>query len=120
MNDKINSAIDGLKDMAEKAHLSDKLHDVGDQIKETVSKIDIKETISEVSEKFKQGGISEALGAVGDKIKEAAGKTSETVKQGLRDLPGMAVDAADGDDVSAKMVSDRTKALNNNPRNSDM
>lgn len=119
MNDKINSALDGLKDIAEKAHISDKLHAVGDQIKETVSNIDIQETVSEVSEKFKHGGVGEALHAVGDKIKEAAGKTSDAVKQGLRDLPGMAVDTADGNKVNAKMVNDRTKSLNNNPRNSD-
>ena len=35
MNNKLNSALDGLKDMAAKANLTDKLHDVGDKIKDT-------------------------------------------------------------------------------------
>ena len=67
MNNKLNSALDGLKDMAAKANLTDKLHDVGDKIKDNLSNIDIKETISEASEKFKSGGIGDAIHAVGDK-----------------------------------------------------
>lgn len=120
MNEKINSAIEGVKDIAEKVHISDKIHEVGDKIKESVSEIDIKETIGQVADKYQKGGINEAVHAVTDKIKEAAGKTSDAVKEGLRDFPGMAVDTADGNKVNEKMVDDRTKCQNNNPRNSDL
>ena len=39
MNEKINSAIEGVKDIAEKVHISDKIHEVGDKIKETVRQV---------------------------------------------------------------------------------
>lgn len=37
-----------------------------------------------------------------------------------QDLPGAAVDAADGDKTTAKEVDERTCTLNNNPRNTDL
>lgn len=117
MDEKLSSALGGLKDMAEKAHLSDKLNDVGDKIKDAVSEIDIKETAGEIVEKFKSGGISEALHEVGDQIKEVAGKA---VKNSLRENPGAAINNADDNDVSEKLVDERTRTLNSNPRNSDM
>ncbi len=45
-------------------------------------------------------------------------KRKETDKA-LRDLPGAAIDAADDDKVDDCMVKERTKTLNNNPRNND-
>ena len=119
MNNKLNSALDVLKDMAAKANLTDKLHDVGDKIKDNLSNIDIKETISEASEKFKSGGIGDAIHAVGDKIKEALSGDKQA-EEGLRDLPGAAINAADNNKVNDNLVNERTSTLNNNPRNSDM
>lgn len=36
-----------------------------------------------------------------------------------QDYPGAAIDAADDDKVSNETVKERTKTLNNNPRNTD-
>lgn len=120
MNEKLNSALDGLKSMAEKTHITDKLQDVGDKIKENLSNIDLKETLSEASDKFKNGGIGDAIHAVGDKIKEAICSDADTEKQGLQDLPGAAINVADQNKVNTELVKERTSTLNNNPRNTDM
>ncbi|MDE6438311.1 MAG: hypothetical protein K2L62_01490 [Muribaculaceae bacterium] len=117
MDEKLSSALGGLKDLAAKAHLDDKLGDVGEKIKEAVSEIDIKEAAGDIVEKFKSGGIGEALHEVGDKIKEVAGKA---MNESLRDNPGAAIDNADGDKVNAGLVDERTRTLNSNPRNGDM
>lgn len=37
----------------------------------------------------------------------------------MRDFPGMAIDSADKGEVTEKRVDARTKAQNNNPRNTD-
>lgn len=37
----------------------------------------------------------------------------------LNDLPGAAINEADRDKVSEELVKERTKTLNNNPRNTD-
>lgn len=52
-----------------------------------------------------------------DKIGSACsdGKKIKDVEQ----YPGMAVNCADNGAVNAKLVKERTQALNNNPRNSD-
>lgn len=42
-----------------------------------------------------------------------------TKKQALKDLPGAAVNNADNDKVNEELVEERTKTLNNNPRNTD-
>lgn len=84
MLENLTSALGGLKDMADKAH-----------IKDTVAN-------------------------VGEHLKDVASKAAEVVKEGLRDLPGAAVDKADGDKVSEKLVDGCTKALNNNPRDNDL
>lgn len=35
------------------------------------------------------------------------------------DLPGAAINAADNDNVNQELVEERTRTLNNNPRNND-
>ena len=109
MNEKISSALDGLKGVTENLH-----------IKETVSEIDIKETLGDVSEKFKSGGLKGALGEIGDTVKEVAGKATDAVKNSLKENPGAAINNADGDKVTPGLVKERTAALNNNPRNNEM
>lgn len=42
------------------------------------------------------------------------------VDNAAQDYAGVAINMADGNEVNAKMVKDRTKAMNNNPRNNDM
>lgn len=37
----------------------------------------------------------------------------------MRDYPGMAIDSADDEKVTEQRVDARTKAQNNNPRNTD-
>lgn len=120
MNGNISDALDGLKGMAAKIDIKETIEKVGDRVKESVGEIDIKETIGDVSEKFKAGGMKEALHEAGDKFKEVAGKAGDAVKQGLKDLPGVAVNDADGDKVTPSLVKERTRTLNNNPRNNDM
>lgn len=117
MNEKISSAFDSLKDMASKAHLDEKINEAGDSIKKAISEIDIKETAGEVIDKVKESGFSEALHEVGDKIKDVAGKA---VRESLRNNPGAAINSADDGKVNPTLVNERTCALNNNPRNSDM
>ena len=120
MNEKISSALGGLKGMAEKIDIKETISNVGDKIKESVSEIDVKEALGDVSEKFKSGGMKDAMHEAGDKLKEVAGKAGDAVKQGLKNLPGMAINDADGDKVSPSLVKERTSTLNNNPRNTDM
>lgn len=36
-----------------------------------------------------------------------------------QDLPGAAINAADNDKVNEDLVKERTKTINNNPRNTD-
>lgn len=120
MNGKISSTLDGLKEMAGNLHIKETLSQVGDKVKESVSEIDIKETVGEVSEKFKNGGLKDALGEIGDTVKEVAGKATEAVKSSLRENPGAAIDAADDDKVSPNLIKERTSTLNNNPRNEDL
>ncbi len=120
MNGKISDALDGLKGMAAKIDIKETIEKVGDRVKESVSEIDIKETIGDVSEKFKAGGMKEALHEAGDKLKDVAGKAGDAVKQGLKNLPGVAVNDADDDKVTPSLVKERTSTLNNNPRNNEM
>lgn len=120
MNEKISSAIDGLKGMAENLHIKETIDRVGDKVKESVGEIDIKETIGDVSEKFKSSGIKGALDEIGDTVKEVAGKATDAVKSSLKENPGAAINAADGNKVSPSLVKEDTSALNNNPRNNDM
>ena len=120
MNEKISSAFDGLKDMAENAHIKEKISKAGETVKETISQIDVQETAKEVGEKFKHGGIKEAAQDVSEKIKDVASKATSAVKQSLRDNPGAAIDSGDDDAVNPSLVKERTCTLNNNPRNDDM
>lgn len=46
-------------------------------------------------------------------------KTNQSEKP-AQDYAGVAVNIADDNTVDAKMVKDRTKSMNNNPRNDDM
>ena len=50
-------------------------------------------------------------------------KTDKTQKpqtsRGLREYPGMAQNTADDNRVDENLTSERTKVLNNNPRNND-
>lgn len=49
-------------------------------------------------------------------------KTKSTGKQkaeGLEDYPGVAINEADKDKENPCLVKERTKTLNNNPRNDD-
>lgn len=41
------------------------------------------------------------------------------LENALKDLPGASIDIADDENVDAKVVTERTKTLNNNPRNTD-
>lgn len=41
-------------------------------------------------------------------------------KEALKDYPGAAIDTADNEKVTGKLVDERTKTQNNNPRNNDM
>lgn len=120
MNEKISSALDGLKGATENLHIKETIGRVGDKVKETVSEIDIKETLGDVSEKFKSGGLKGALGEIGDTVKEVAGKATDAVKNSLKENPGAAINNADGDKVTPGLVKERTAALNNNPRNNEM
>lgn len=120
MNEKISSALDGLKDMAAGIDLKETVGRVGEKVKETVSEIDIKATVEEVTEKYRHGGVKEAVSEVGETLKEVAGKAAESVRKSLRENPGAAVDNGDNNAVTAKLVDERTAALNNNPRNGDM
>lgn len=52
---------------------------------------------------------------VADKADDSARKIENVVDS----LPGVAVDKADEDRVSPALVKERTKTLNNNPRNND-
>ena len=115
MNEKISSALDGLKGVTENLHIKETIGRVGDKVKETV-----KETIGDVSEKFKSGGLKGALGEIGDTVKEVAGKATDAVKNSLKENPGAAINNADGDKVTPGLVKERTAALNNNPRNNEM
>ena len=38
-------------------------------------------------------------------------------QKGERNYPGVAIDTSDGEKVDNKLVKERTRALNNNPRN---
>lgn len=120
MNEKISSAFDGLKDMAENMHIKETISRVGDKVKETVGEIDIQETIGDVADKYKSGGIKGAVNEIGETVKDVAGKASEAVKNSLRENPGAAVNAADNGKVTPKLVKEDTASLNNNPRNNDM
>lgn len=46
----------------------------------------------------------------------SVGKNANDVEQ----YPGMSVNCADDNTVDPKLVKERTKTLNNNPRNSDL
>ena len=48
--------------------------------------------------------------------KTAKGKA---VDQAQREFPGAGIDQADNNDVTKKEVRERTRTLNNNPRNTD-
>lgn len=67
-----------------------------------------------------KANIKETVAHVGEHLKDVASKAAEVVKEGLRDLPGAAIDNADGDKVSQKLVDNTTKELNNNPRDNDL
>lgn len=47
-------------------------------------------------------------------------KKSEEEIRAEETFPGAAIDAADDDKVTKKAVKERTKTLNNNPRNHDL
>lgn len=47
-------------------------------------------------------------------------KKDANVRESLRENPGAAIDNADSNKVNARLVDERTCALNNNPRNSDL
>lgn len=119
MNEKISSALDGLKGMVDKVEIKEKVSQVVDNVKESVSEIDIKEKFGEVAAKYKEGGIKKAASEVGDTLKEAAGKAAEAAKSALRDFPGAAVDKGNDGKTDPCLVKERTSALNNNPRNTD-
>ncbi len=87
MNGKISDALDGLKGMAAKIDVKGTIEKVGNRVKESVGEIDIKETIGDVSEKFRSGGMKEAIHEAGDKLKEVAGKAGEAVKQSFERPP---------------------------------
>lgn len=44
----------------------------------------------------------------------------KTVDDGARKYSGVAIDVADSEKTSVKLEKERTKTLNNNPRNDDM
>ena len=46
-------------------------------------------------------------------------KDQKQCEQAMRDYPGMAIDSADDEKVTEQRVDARTKAQNNNPRNTD-
>lgn len=52
--------------------------------------------------------------------KENKDAAKKAVDKSLRDNPGAAINKADDNKVSAKLVDERTCTLNSNPRNSDM
>ncbi len=41
---------------------------------------------------------------------------AETLSDDMKKYPGVAIDNADDNDVDRKLVKERTKTLNNNPR----
>lgn len=43
----------------------------------------------------------------------------QKIENSYKDLPGVAIDASDTEKVDATLVKERTKTLNNNPRNTD-
>lgn len=45
-----------------------------------------------------------------------AGKKEEDVEQ----FPGVAIDCADDEKVDPRLIKERTKTLNNNPRDTDL
>lgn len=51
-----------------------------------------------------------------DKVADVVSDAAQKVKNAMRDLPGAAVDKADGDRTTEKMVDQRTCEQNNNPR----
>lgn len=53
--------------------------------------------------------------ACGGNLREEVNKRTS-----LRNNPGAAIDHADDNRVSKKLVDERTKTQNNNPRNNDM
>ncbi len=52
--------------------------------------------------------------------KDKKQKTSEEKIQDALQYPGVAVNDADHNDVDGALERERTRTLNNNPRNSDM
>jgi len=57
--------------------------------------------------------------SIGQELSESAA-AEQAVETGLREKPGVALNDADSNRVSAQMVKDSTRMLNNNPRNSEM
>lgn len=47
-------------------------------------------------------------------------KEKETKQQAAAGYPGVAIDEADDNRVNQPLVDERTKTLNNNPRNNDI
>lgn len=120
MSEKTSSPIDSIKDMIGTTDIKDSLGKITDKVKDSVKNIDLEETIDDIKKSYQHGGIKEATATVGEKLKEVAGKAASSIGQGLADYPGSAVDAADCDDVTARLVKEDVRSLNNNPRNSDM
>ncbi len=120
MSEKNSSPVDTLKDMIGKNDVKDSVGKITDMIKSSVKDIHIEENIDEVKKSYQHGGIKEASAKVGDKIKEVACKAASSMRQSLTDLPGAAIDNADSEDVTAHLVKEDVRNLNNNPRNSDM
>ncbi len=46
-------------------------------------------------------------------------KLDNEIRKAVDDLPGVAVDVADDETVDTDLVKERTKTLNNNPRDTD-
>lgn len=120
MSETNSSPIDAIKDMIGKTDIKDSISHMTDKVMDSVKNIDIEETVADVKKSYSHGGIKEATATVGDKIKEVAGKAVSSIKQDLTDYPGAAVDCADRDDVTSRLVKEDVRSLNNNPRNSDM
>lgn len=98
--------IDDLKNLASSEKIAD--------LKEKVS--DVAHTVAEKAEQIEKSIANDKIKNLADKLGEGAKK----VESMFDDVPGIAINKGDGGKVSEKLVDERTKALNNNPRNGDM
>lgn len=54
-----------------------------------------------------------------EKKKRCCCRSKKQEAKASDEFPGVAIDMADDDKVSKKLVKERTETLNNNPRNTD-